>query len=224
MNGFNVLLPAGPSITVHKSWDVPGRKKKAQGKTRIFRDKNIRINYESGGRLEERQERNLKNETSTTPRHFEFIQSSSPGTKNPQVQKLVRIHVRNDYLHRTSHQSRSQHSIIKPSPPKSSSSSPPNQSIALFKSPIPPLIGNPTSLQTYTYPIPLSPSAHILLESYLTHTPPRVYPLESCLKSNPLRYASIPFLPLLNSQNFSLSRRRKLTPQVTRMVLEGSRR
>lgn len=48
-------------------------------------------------------------------------------------------------------------------------------------------IGYPTALTNFDFPIEMNSSVHMLLEHYLTHAPRRLYPLESCLKSNPLR-------------------------------------
>jgi hypothetical protein len=93
---------------------------------------------------------------------FLFINTTRPNqARDREVQKRVRRHARK------------QRSQVPTAPPFS----------------IPPPLGAPTSLTTFTYPMHLSTSTHTLLAHYFTHASTRMFPghLAHCFASNPLR-------------------------------------
>jgi hypothetical protein len=183
MDGFNVIMPDGPMVTVHKGWQVPGRRHKTASPSIPQIQKQREVDPEVD-----------KCPSPHTGRHFEFVNAVRPGrNKDPEVRKLVRTHVRNEHIR----------SALQPrdNPPRKLVPSITDRSDPYFGGPssatrarredanpgVPQNIGYPTALVNFDFPIEMTASIHLLLEHYLTHAPGRLYPLESCLKSNPLK-------------------------------------
>lgn len=186
MDGFNVIMPDGPMVTVHKGWQVPGQRHKTVSP--------------SVPRTLQQREADPEVDKSPSPhagRHFEFVNAVRPGrNKDPEVRKLVRTHVRNEHIR----------SALQPrdNPPRKlvpSMSTLSDHGCGVHQSPasasrgrrrsahpgIPQNMGHPTALVNFDFPIEMTASIHLLLENYLIYAPRRLYPLESCLKSNPLK-------------------------------------
>ena len=193
MDSFNVIVPDGPMITVHKGWRVPSSRHGTASPSLPH--------PESSGNSDNSD----RNNPSRIGRHFQFVNAVKPGrNKDPEVRKLVRTHVRNEHVRNTLHPSQAPPRKLAPytadgsnSDGRDIQSSPllrasPASSISraldqVASSSVPRNIGYPTALLNFDFPIEMNSSVHMLLDHYLTHAPRRLYPLESCLKSNPLR-------------------------------------
>lgn len=191
MNRFSVIVPDGPQFTVHKGWKVPRKP---------HRDAIPPLPFSPNS--------NEKGEHSSSTRgqYFEFVNSVKPGqNKDPELKKLVRTHVRNEQV-------RNSHRLIRNSPKKlvpqitnhadhhdsdniiywpphtttPSASSSHTRSQAANPS-VPRDIGYQTALINFDFPIEMNTSIHRVLDHYFSHIPLMVYPLESCLRSNPLK-------------------------------------
>jgi hypothetical protein len=186
MDGFNVIMPDGPMVTVHKGWHVPGRRNKTASPSIPQTQKQREVDPEVD-----------KTPSPGTGRHFEFVNAVRPGrNKDPEVRKLVRTHVRNEHI-RSALQPRDNPprklvpSITDQSDPgyrdAQTTASASSRRLRPTHPGIPQNLGHPTALVNFDFPIEMTASIHSLLENYLTHAPRRLYPLESCLKSNPLK-------------------------------------
>ncbi|TVY14712.1 hypothetical protein LARI1_G006080 [Lachnellula arida] len=193
MNSFSVIVPDGPMVTVHKGWRVPSIR---QGTA----SPSLPLSRYSGYS-------NKVDKTKSSPigRQFEFVNAVKPGrNKDPEVRKLVRTHVRNEHVRNTFHPSQApQRKLVRHvADPSNPGSGNPQSSALLSASPapsnpiagsqatsprVPRNIGYPTALLNFEFPIEMNASVHILLDQYLIHAPRRLYPLESCLRTNPLR-------------------------------------
>ncbi|TVY40654.1 hypothetical protein LSUB1_G002301 [Lachnellula subtilissima] len=192
MNSFNILVPDGPMVTVHKGWRVPSSRHGTASPLPLpmYSDHSDKID---------------KLKSSRIGRQFEFVNAVKPGrNKDPEVRKLVRTHVRNEHVRNTLHPSQApqrklvphvadplnpgsgnlQSSALRPTNPASSVPSAGSQD---SRPRVPRNIGYPTALLNFEFPIEMNSSVHMLLDQYLMHAPRRLYPLESCLRSNPLR-------------------------------------
>ncbi|CZR53005.1 uncharacterized protein PAC_02883 [Phialocephala subalpina] len=140
-------------------------------------------------------------EASTRPnsdskKHFQFVDSSKPGRKDLETRKLIRRHVRNEFVRLNGRKIRGQKKTdvdeqggveARLGTPSTSSTldseESPRGSVDL-KVPMP--FGYPT--ETSGYPIEMGNETHALLSHYLTHVSKRMYPITGLnLKSNPLQ-------------------------------------
>ncbi|TVY49294.1 hypothetical protein LOCC1_G002080 [Lachnellula occidentalis] len=193
MNSFSVIVPDGPMVTVHKGWRVPSSRPGTASSSLPLPE------YSDRSVLVDR----LK--SSPIGRQYEFVNAVKPGRNlDPEVRKLVRKHVRNEHVRNTLHPSQvpprklvphvadpsnpgsgnNQSSALLPT---SSASSIPNAGSQATSPRVPRNIGYPTALLNFEFPIEMNASVHMLLDQYLKHAPRRLYPLESCLRTNPLR-------------------------------------
>jgi len=193
MNCFNVIVPEGPMVTVHKGWRVPSSR---HGAASPF----LPLPMCSG-----HSNKIDKMKSSGIGRQFEFVNAVKPGrNKDPEVRKLVRTHVRNEHVRNTLHPSQAPQRKLVPhvADPLNPGSANLQSSASLLTNPalsvpraggqdtsprVPRNIGYPTALLNFEFPIEMNSSVHMLLDQYLIHAPRRLYPLESCLRSNPLR-------------------------------------
>ncbi len=137
----------------------------------------------------------LIKQRSEAKQHFEFVNSTEP--RRPQgseVRKLIRRHVRNDFvrLHGGAKGGQKNDDI-----PVSISAKPQatlpydypldeeNSLGPMESSNIPRPFGFPT--ETSAYPIEMTEKTHALFSHYLTCVSSRMFPIEYCLKSNPLK-------------------------------------
>ncbi|KAH7351097.1 hypothetical protein BKA65DRAFT_396859 [Rhexocercosporidium sp. MPI-PUGE-AT-0058] len=118
----------------------------------------------------------LKKTTRTFKPQFQFINSTEPGrNKDPAVRKLIRRHVRHENYSRSRWNCSAD--ALKRTPRSNT------EAKTLL---VPPLLGDPSALSTYCYPLNMSPETHALLEQYLTHATNRMY--SKCrFKSSPFR-------------------------------------
>jgi len=188
MDDINVIMPDGPTVTIHKGWQIPGRRRKTTSPTPSIPP------------LQQQREVNPEVDNSPSPhtgRHFEFVNAVRPGrNKDPEVRKLVRTHVRNEHIRSALQPRDNSPRKLVPSMTDQSDSDRDVSRTASWSTRarrqaanpgVPQNIGHPTALVNFDFPIEMTSSIHLLLENYLTHTPRRLYPLESCLKSNPLK-------------------------------------
>lgn len=180
-------LENGPTVMVHRGWK-PGNTSSSSSTC-----DSTKTSRGSGVQEVEKTEEPVgtKRKSSRAPK-FQFINTTRPNqTRDAEVQRSVRRHARNQRpggrrLLASDYASQSQSSTS--SPP---SSSPPTVRMADYSLAIPPpqVLGDPTSLTAFTYPIPMSQNAHALLSSYLIHVSTRMFPLSlsRILTSNPLR-------------------------------------
>ncbi|KAG9230809.1 hypothetical protein BJ875DRAFT_384360 [Amylocarpus encephaloides] len=196
MHDFDIIVPKGPTITVHKGWDVPGQRKTTKPSPTEAQVKTIPVEDAHHPRSAD------KVKSVPKARQFEFVNTINPGgRKDPEVRKRVRTHVRNEYI-RIATEQRTKQILTKggkrKEPVLTARSKPASvvegqhflanepsyltSSIIIFQS-----LGQPTALTTFEYPSPIGAGDHALLSHYLCHAPKRLYPLEGCLKSNPLR-------------------------------------
>ncbi|TVY93879.1 hypothetical protein LAWI1_G000432 [Lachnellula willkommii] len=182
MNSFSVKVPDGPMVTVHKGWRVPSIR---QGTA----SPSLPLSRYSG-------HSDKVDRTTPSPigRQFEFVNAVKPGrNKDPEVRKLVRTHVRNEHVRNTLHSSQMAQRKLVPhvaDPSNPGSGNPPSIPIAGSQATSPSVprnIGYPTALLNFEFPIEMNASVHMLLHQYLIHASRRLYPLESCLRTNPLR-------------------------------------
>ncbi|KAH8687986.1 hypothetical protein BGZ60DRAFT_522614 [Tricladium varicosporioides] len=196
----NIILPSGPSVTVHRGWRVPRtrgnnhhrRDASGQGQVGVFSARQSPPSSPVPQSLVPAPEE----------RRFEFINSGEPGGRtDPQVTSRARAHIRNE-------NARKRRSIPRRAAPLQTLVSdeilvvaeattgflaPINNPLQLdvpqnYDAPeIPPNIGQPTALHNYIFPIEMRARTHALLSQYLTYIPRRIYPLELCLESNPMR-------------------------------------
>jgi hypothetical protein len=176
MDGFNIIVPEGPLITVHKGW-VPGRKKGLGV-----------VTGRPPSRGQVKVDKGKKKEGIVYARHFEFVNAVEPGrSKDPAVRRLVRTHVRNEYVRNAA---KEKGKTSKEDINTGSKLNATSKDSKMRKHPTPRTLGNPTTLSTFAYPIAMGETSFSLLKHYIKHAPKRIYPLESCLSSNPLRSPS----------------------------------
>lgn len=196
----NIILPGGPSVTVHRGWRVP----RTRGNVRDRRGPSGQgqIGVFSARQTPSASSVSQPLVSAPEQRQFEFVNSSEPGGRtDPQVTTRVRTHIRNE-------NARNRRNVPKrvaplrrlvpdeiPSPTEASTGPlvsnnntlQPNVHDGYVAPSILPNIGHPTALSTYVYPVEMRARTHALLSQYLTYTPSRIYPLELCLESNPMR-------------------------------------
>lgn len=132
------------------------------------------------------------NQTSVPKKCFAFVNSTMPGrSKDSEVRKLIISHVRNEFVRRK----RGEITIQKTDngEPENQAAQPKTllvstgkdmpRSVLDFSAPM--LFGYPTKASSY--PIEVCQATHALLSHYLIYASSRMFPIESCLKSNPLR-------------------------------------
>ncbi|TVY73181.1 hypothetical protein LSUE1_G006318 [Lachnellula suecica] len=199
MDSFSIIVPDGPTVAVHKGWRVPGQRHVTPLASfpQIHQENRSQSDIVSRG------------STPKIGRHFEFVNAVKPGrNRDPEVRKLVRSHVRQEHLRTATHSNKRTPPTISGAhrsttqtsdggspqsvPSVCSTTTPPtppsSSALTLSTNPaVPRNIGFPTALLNFDYPIEMTASVHTLLDHYLTHAPRRVFPLESCLKSNPLK-------------------------------------
>ncbi|KAM3069367.1 hypothetical protein ACMFMG_005473 [Clarireedia jacksonii] len=122
---------------------------------------------------------------------FAFVNTTHIGkTKDPDIRKFVRAHVRKDYLRK--HQSNGVRKSTRRSPPNTQLATPapssPSMDLLWYDTlVIEDAIGVPTSLSLSPWPINMTYKMHQLLSRYLTHVSSSMYPLSEYLSSNPIR-------------------------------------
>ncbi|KAL3420289.1 hypothetical protein PVAG01_08787 [Phlyctema vagabunda] len=119
-------------------------------------------------------------------RQYEFVIGTGPSVhRNNDVRKMVRTHVMNEHI-RTKKQRKSARNDQGGRVTRSSSSNTQAQaSEHEASSEVPRLLGYPSALCTYAYPIAMQTRTHQLLSTYLCHVTRRAHPLEQHLKINP---------------------------------------
>ncbi|KAF8856520.1 hypothetical protein BDZ45DRAFT_594134 [Acephala macrosclerotiorum] len=129
-------------------------------------------------------------------KRFQFVDSSKPGhTKDLETRKLIRRHVRNEFVRLNGTQTRGKKKVDRcgsegvearvetPSTPSTPVSAESPDSVNLK---VPMLFGYPT--ETSGYPFEMHEETHALLSHYLIHVSRRMYPIAALkLKSNPLQ-------------------------------------
>ena len=185
------MEPAGPVIAIHKGWYQSRNRQTSKTEHLSFRDHHkTRV-----GRGDSRT-RTLRK--AATRRPYEFVNVTIPEqTKDAAMRKLVRTHVRNDYLHdRRRNIARSaplaselpddlfvqSHSIRKKTTNSESGCLEENND-----NNVPESLGQATTLGTAEFAIEMQPRMHVLLSRYLTFVGQRVYPGKSLPQPHPLK-------------------------------------
>lgn len=201
----NVILPSGPTVTVHKSWRVAGKSRghlnrdEHEGR---FKKSHPIASTGSGGidaGIRKRPEQ----------KKYQFINASKPGQRQDiEAQTLVRSHARNHGVRENrwkrvitlNRPSTKGSSIADESDyPKEGNSATSDGSdprhvphrvttpIQIKDVDIPQPFGFASAFSISEYPIKMQPRTHKLLSRYLTQVAGRMYPLEKHLRFNPLK-------------------------------------
>jgi Fungal specific transcription factor domain len=181
MDSVSILFPDGSTRMIHKGWKY---RQKAQFKITAHSD---------GQSLSPRRAKpsaTVKLSGSAPPvqekrrqREYRFITSGKlERQRDPEVLRVVRSHVRNEFVR----DAKERKAITRSNPvevyPKRNFDS---ISTALERLKVPCLLIRPTYFSEY--PIKLHSHTHALLTSYMTYGSSRIYPVGSSLKSNPLK-------------------------------------
>ena len=187
-------------IAIHKGWCDSQIRQKVKPESAPFRNnQKIRVEIREFKRQAQRKE--------PTQRQYEFVHTTKQErTKDAAMRKLVRTHVRNDYLHNKRQKAAS------PSPPSlrsaldSDNLSGQGESIedrtstSEISSTMSEVdinshhslrsFGCPTALCSPDYAIEMQPRMHALLSRYLTYAGQRTYPAKLARQSHSLRSPS----------------------------------
>jgi hypothetical protein len=162
------MEPAWPAISIHKGWRQSQNRQNS--KHLSFRDHHKAIvgTKESGARAMRK---------AATQRQYEFVNATVPDqTKDADVRKLVRTHVRNDYLcdkRRKIAKSSlpletSEDMSVQSHSPSDKKSSPEAEPSKQHDIKAPTFLGFPTALCMAEYAFEMQPRMHALLSRYLT--------------------------------------------------------
>ncbi|PQE13781.1 hypothetical protein CJF31_00005266 [Rutstroemia sp. NJR-2017a BVV2] len=166
----------GPEITIYKDWHIGSRVRWTSSAY-------------SSPEATSNSERKSAAGRSRPDQKFAFVNTTHVGkTKDPDIRKFVRTHVRNDYLRKRQSTSKSaRKSHHRPSQPAAV----PVTDLSWYDTLIiEDAIGAPTALSLSPWPLDMSPKMHRLLSRYLTHVSASMYPLSEYLSSNPIRSPS----------------------------------
>lgn len=191
------MVPDGPMITIHKGWQIPRKKHRNKSILLSHSDNQSTsfVNPQDSLLTAVCPENKIRLRT-PAQRQYEFINATTPErNKDPDVRKLVRTHVRNEYVRDTRRKKKTtlkKSTTHLPSPTHTTSSSDtscpetlnPDRDDSIV---VPQFLGFPTALCISEYPIEMQPHTHGLLSRYMTHVTSRMYPLEPHLKSNPAK-------------------------------------
>lgn len=195
MDYVSIMEPQGPMIAIHKGWYHSQNRQKLEAERVLLRDQ--QKSPRRGGEYKNRPPK------TSAQRQYQFVNATIPErTKNTDIRKLVRTHVRNDYLRNQKCK------VVTPSPP-----SPPSllstsqqcedlsvrchsivETLSISEAVcdeyddntnLPISVGYPTA--TAEYAIEMQPHMHALLSRYLTYVGQRVYPGKLRLQPHPLR-------------------------------------
>ena len=186
------MQPERPMIAIFKGWmDSQTSNEQISNvgypRTSLFADKKTR----TGKRRDKK-------------RQFEFVNAAPDRIKDPSVRRLVKKHVRNQFLRDNSDKLSESSTSSRPSNNSSHLNTPPRrcrpeepktgkpsdeETISQDLqdcSGIPNSVGYPTALCAFSYAIEMQPRFHALLSHYLTFASRRGYPRRLRLKPNPL--------------------------------------
>lgn len=182
MDGFSVLFPDGPIFMIRKGWEP----RKAHQIQQIA-NPNSRICSRPPRCSKPLVSENLTNSGSPArkqQRQYQFINSQKPEeTRDPEVVKAVRSHVRKEFIR----DARDEKAITKSNPVLQYSKrefEPPISTVVEGFN-VPYLFAHPTTCSEY--PIEMPSHTHAMLSNYLTYASSRMFPIGSCLASNPLK-------------------------------------
>lgn len=189
------MQPEGPVIAIYKGWKVPQTREAGKFEQPLCGD----LRKSSKGPNESQ-----VGKKRAAQRHFEFVNATPDRSKEPDIQRLVKKHVRNQYLRERSDNVRNSPALPGRPPPSSvpreasrqchlidSDTAKPVDCEAIFLEfrdhpAISKSFGYPTALCANEYAIEMQPRTHALLSQYLTTASRRMYPTSLQLRSNPL--------------------------------------
>lgn len=187
------MIPDGPTISIHKGWQLPHRTT-----SRTSLRKENRSAPSAAAKSRPTKAAAVAPEVGSRPvkfakRQYTFVNATKSELNiGADVRKLARIHVSNES---SCHSKRKKvkllgksgkHSSAPVLPSSTRSSTFSTDSHQENSDAIPQLIGFPTALCSTEYPIDMQPRTHQLLNRYLTHSANTRYPIETRLETKPL--------------------------------------